>query len=231
MMMTRAHLWLPLALLAGASPGCAVGLDAHPLTDLQSAALRSRPAPRTADEVPKMTSLVVAVPIDASVETVWHRLAVRYGDVHDWSGPIEDSDFAPGHVQGGHGAVRSCKLGPTAPLGKGKSFSETILVWNDETHFFSAGVDDGFYPLRRVVQEYWVDADASGKGSVVTTQFHFDLAPPMGKGKGLVGRLKPQVVTSLLGLKHLIETGDAARSQDQAFLAETYRSVYSANGV
>ncbi|MCH9686865.1 MAG: SRPBCC family protein [Deltaproteobacteria bacterium] len=177
-----------------------------------------------------MTSLVVRVPIDAPPEQVWQQLAVRYGDVHQWSGPIADSGMEAGHTEGRSGAVRSCTLGPDSPIGKGETFSETILQWDPARRFFAAGVDDGFYPMRKVVQEYWVDAGPNG-GTVVTTQFHFDLSFPMGKGTRLVSRLRPQVVTSLLGLKHLVERGDAQRAQDAQFLRRTYPAVYRDNEV
>lgn len=224
------HLGGPLVAVCCLLGGCAVGLDAHPLTDAQSAAISSRAAPDAPDPMPGMTSLVVSVPIDAPVEQVWERLAVRYGDVHQWSGPIEDSDFDHGHVEGARGAVRSCTLGDDSPVGKGETFEETILTWDPQRHYFVAGVDDGFYPMKRAVQEFWVDPSTQG-GSIVTTQFHFDLSFPMGKGKGLLGRLKPQMVTSLLGLKHLVETGDSQQAQDSDFLAQAYPSVFDANGV
>ena len=210
---------------------CKVGLDAHPLTAAQTAAIAPRPAPTQPDEIEQLTSIVVKVPIDASPDDVWQTLAVGYGDVHKWSGPIEASSFKKGHVEGGDGCVRSCTLGQSSPIGKGKSFSETIIVWDPASRFFAAGVNDGFFPLRRVVQEFWVDEGEAPERSVVTTQFHYDLSPPMGKGKPLKKRLKPQLVTSLLGLKHLIETGNANEAQDADYLASTYPSVFDANGV
>lgn len=210
--------------------GCAVGIDAHPLTDAQSAALKTRPAPRSAQSIPELTSLVVRVPIQAPVSRVWDQLAVRYGDVHEWSGPIEHSGLATGNTHGCQGAVRACTLGDNAPIGRGKTFSETIVEWDEERHFFVAGVNDGFYPMRRAVQEFWVEPSADGTTSVVTTQFHFDLSFPMGKGKGLVGKLKPQVVTSLLGLKHLLETGNGTQARDAEFLQAHYPAIYDANG-
>ncbi len=219
----------PIAVGLCLTGGCAVGLAAHPLTDAQAAAMQPRPAPVAAQSIDGMTSVVVRVPIDAAPGHVWEQLAVRYGDVHRWSGPIADSGMEAGHVQGGQGAVRSCTLGPSSPVGKGETFSETIVHWDPEQRFFAAGVDNGFYPMRQVIQEYWVDARPDG-GTVVTTQFSFDLSFPMGKGKRLVSRLRPQVVTSLLGLKHLVERGDAQQAQDADFLARTYPAVYDANG-
>lgn len=220
-----------LVLVAACLPGCKVGIDAHPLSPAQAAALQSRDVPSSRESIEGFTSVLVHVPISAPADRVWARLAERYGDVHEWSGPIESSSFGEGHVEGSRGATRSCTLGPSSPLGKGETFQETIVAWDPAARYYAAAVNDGFYPLRRVVQEFWVRPTADGAGSVVTTQFHYDLAPPMGKGKGMRKRLKPQFVTSLLGLKHLIETGDGAQARDGDFLAKTYPSVFEENGV
>ncbi|MGH1340174.1 MAG: SRPBCC family protein [Nannocystales bacterium] len=211
--------------------GCKVGIDAHPLNPTQAAALQTRDAPTAREDVEGFTSILVRVPIAASPDHVWAQLGEHYGDVHQWSGPIEASGFTEGHVVGAQGATRSCTLGPSSPIGKGESFNETIVAWDPARHYYAAAVNDGFFPLRRVVQEYWVQPGPDGVGASVTTQFHYDLAPLMGKGKGMRKKLKPQLVTSLLGLKHLIETGNGEEARDGDFLAGAYPSMFEVNGV
>lgn len=208
--------------------GCAVGLDRNPLTPEQLATLKSRPVPAQTRAADGMVAVMVRVPISAPPTEVWNRLAVQYGDVHQWSGTVEESEFREGASKGEQGAVRSCKLGDNSPIGKGEVFEETIFEWDPERRYFAAGVDDGFYPMKRAVQEFWVEA--AGSGSVVVTLFHFDLSFPMGKGNALLGKIKPQVVTSLLGLKHLIETGNSAQAQDSDYLRSAYPEVYTTNG-
>ncbi len=208
--------------------GCTVGLQAHPLSPGQREALGSRPVPAAEQQVAGLTTIRVAVPISAPAASVWDQLAVRYGDVHEWSGPIENSKFVDAEV-GRDGARRACTLGPNSPLGKGETFTETILVWDPEHRFFLAGVDDGFYPLRQVAQEFWVRQTPSG--SEVVSQFHYDMSFPMGRGRALRSKLKPQIVRSLLGLKHLVETGRSAEAQDPDFLVRQYPAVLRANGV
>lgn len=220
-----------LPLLAGLLlSGCATGLAHYPLADTQKAVLVSRAAPRTDLQaaVPGMSTAWISVPVETPVEQAWQELAVRFGDIHKWSGPIADSSCNSSGGDGHWGATRSCTFGPAAPVGVGKSIFETVRGWDADRHYFEVEVDRSFFPMQQAVQEYWIEPTPTG--SRVTTALHFKVTPPLGVMVRLP-KMRRAMVQSILGFKHFVETGDATKAKDIPYVTAHYPDVFTANGL
>lgn len=210
---------------------CSVGLTNHPLSDAQQSHFASRSAPERPEAVEDMRTIVVSVPVSADATKVWNQLALGYRDVHHWSGSIVDSGHIAGTAEQGKGCARFCVLGEDSPLGAGERFRETIVAWDADKMYYAAGVDDGFFPMKRVVQEFWVVKTPTG--ARVVSQFAFELRGAMASmmEDDVVDKLRRPLVTSLMGLKHLVESGNRKQAQDAKFLERTYPKVFESNAV
>ncbi|MCH7760334.1 SRPBCC family protein [candidate division TA06 bacterium] len=159
-----------------------------------------------------MSVLSKQIRIDAPVESVWKVLA-DYGGVAKWAPSVNHAVLTT-ESKGGIDCERQCDV---AGFGKVK---ERIVEWEEGSHYtFTV---EGIGPMKFVRSNWSVRPDGNMTIAIVTIDFKVKFGPLGALMDRLVVRLniRKQMVLSLAGLKHYVETGEEVTLTTEIPLAQ-----------
>lgn len=153
----------------------------------------------------KFKSVKAQIEINAPASRVWEAMVLDYGEISYFSPYIYASDYEAGSVKGQLGAQRRCAFNA-----KGTRLSHEKIADVDHKNMVMRNVvfDGEKLPLNFDNSQAFYRVKDNGDGTS-TASYEFQFRTKPGLMTGLVkGSFQKQLVGTLIGLKHYVETGE-----------------------
>ena len=203
--------------------------DARPLSAHEKQMFVSRPPPTQVPALAGLSTIGARVQIDVPPPKVWTVFAIGFGNVSHWAGAGVAASECTSGGKGQLGATRSCRIADRIPMFGGDDYFEEVVGWDAKQGYFTVLQTQATGPTSLLLNENWVDSDGKG-GTVVTQLVHVEFDFPA-TIMNLEGVLKEAQVRSLIGLKHLCETGEHMTVENFEALEAKYPQVKADNGL
>ncbi|MEO0899806.1 MAG: SRPBCC family protein [Bacteroidota bacterium] len=166
------------------------------------------------DKPKKLHEVTVKVKINAPAERVWEAMVLDYGEISNFSPYIYSSNYERGSLKGELGAERTC------------SFNEKGTQWvheriksidHDKMVMKNQPINGAKIPMDFENTFAYYKVSDNGDGTSTATYELYIRTKPAFMGAIAKGGFKKQLIGTLIGLKHYVETGETVTPMNKRY--------------